>query len=82
MWRWLAHRRRAVRAHVDEGPTFLRPSPLNSPQLLARRHTFLGPGRLLSRSGLPPHPSSSLEGRGRGLQTWPGQRGRLGREER
>ena len=53
----LAHRRRAVRAHVDEGPTFLKtPSPLNSPQLLARRHNFPGPPAPAVAVGPPSSP--------------------------
>ncbi|KAJ8777971.1 hypothetical protein J1605_014076 [Eschrichtius robustus] len=58
------------------GPA-LTPTPADS--------IFLGPRRPRLRSGLPPRPSSSLAGRGRGLQTWPGlpgQPGRPGRGER
>lgn len=51
----LAHRRRAVRTHVDEGPTFLKtPSPLNSPQLLALRHNFPGPPAPAVAKSTPP----------------------------
>lgn len=76
----LAHRRRAVRAHVDEGPTFLDSfAAKQSPTLPARRHNSLsGPWRLLSRSGLLLTPAPPLRAVGGGCRCGPGQRGRPG----
>lgn len=59
------------RAHVGAGPTFLSLRRRRRQSLAPRAQTrsSWAPARPLS--GRPPHPSSSLAGRGRGLQTWP-----------